>query len=40
MEKINRMKTGKRMSQIVIYNETVYLSGQVGTHFGAVKSFY
>ena len=31
MNKINRIKTGKRMSQIVIHNETVYLAGQVGT---------
>lgn len=28
---IERMKTGTRMSQIVIHNDTVYLSGQVGT---------
>jgi len=27
---INRIKTGKRMSQIVIHDETIYLAGQVG----------
>jgi len=30
MGDINRIKTGKRMSQIVIHNETIYLAGQVG----------
>lgn len=28
---ITRMKSGARMSQIVIHNDTVYLAGQVGT---------
>ena len=27
---INRIKTNNRMSQIVIYNDTIYLAGQVG----------
>ena len=26
----NRIKTGNRMSQIVIHNDTIYLAGQVG----------
>ena len=30
MRDIKRIKTGKRMSQIVIHNETIYLAGQVG----------
>ena len=30
MEKITRIKTGTRMSQIVIHNDTIYLAGQVG----------
>jgi enamine deaminase RidA (YjgF/YER057c/UK114 family) len=30
MTDITRIKTGKRMSQIVIHNSTVYLAGQVG----------
>ena len=30
MGEIKRIKTGKRMSQIVIHNETIYLAGQVG----------
>lgn len=31
MAEIKRQDTSKRMSQIVIHNDTVYLSGQVGT---------
>ncbi|MCE8508393.1 RidA family protein [Ruegeria pomeroyi] len=31
MTKITRLHTGTRMSQIVLYGETVYLAGQVGT---------
>ena len=30
MNKITRIKTGNRMSQIVIHNDTIYLAGQVG----------
>ena len=30
MGDINRIKTGNRMSQIVIHNDTIYLAGQVG----------
>ena len=30
MGEINRIKTGNRMSQIVIHNDTIYLAGQVG----------
>ena len=30
MNKIIRIKTGNRMSQIVIHNDTIYLAGQVG----------
>ncbi len=30
MSEITRIKTGKRMSQIVIHNDTIYLAGQVG----------
>ncbi|MBC8257461.1 MAG: RidA family protein, partial [SAR324 cluster bacterium] len=30
MSEITRIKTGNRMSQIVIHNETIYLAGQVG----------
>ena len=30
MTDITRMNTGKRMSQIVMHNATVYLAGQVG----------
>jgi enamine deaminase RidA (YjgF/YER057c/UK114 family) len=30
MADITRMITGKRMSQIVMHNDTVYLAGQVG----------
>ena len=30
MSEIKRMETGQRMSRIVIHNDTVYLSGQVG----------
>ena len=30
MNDITRMETGQRMSPIVIHNDTVYLSGQVG----------
>ena len=30
MKKITRIKTGNRMSQIVIHNDTIYLAGQVG----------
>ncbi len=30
MKEIKRLKTNKRMSQIVIHNETIYLAGQVG----------
>ncbi len=29
MTTIQRMETGKRMSRIVIHNDTVYLCGQV-----------
>ena len=29
MNKITRIKTGNRMSQIVIHNDTIYLAGQV-----------
>ena len=31
MKQIKRLHTNERMSQIVINNETIYLSGQVGT---------
>lgn len=31
MSEITRMQTGRRMSQIVIHGETIYLAGQVGT---------
>ena len=37
MKKINRIKTGKRMSQIVIYNETIFLAGQVGNPGDGIK---
>ena len=30
MGDITRIKTGNRMSQIVIHNDTIYLAGQVG----------
>ena len=30
MSEIIRIKTGNRMSQIVIHNDTIYLAGQVG----------
>jgi enamine deaminase RidA (YjgF/YER057c/UK114 family) len=30
MNKITRIKTSNRMSQIVIHNDTIYLAGQVG----------
>ena len=30
MANIERIKTNKRMSQIVVSNDTIYLSGQVG----------
>ena len=30
MNKITRIKTGNRMSQIVIHNDTIYLARQVG----------
>ncbi len=30
MSEITRIKTGNRMSQIVIHNDTIYLAGQVG----------
>ena len=30
MGDINRIKTGNRMSQIVIHNDTIYLACQVG----------
>ena len=30
MSEITRLKTGNRMSQIVIHNDTIYLAGQVG----------
>jgi enamine deaminase RidA (YjgF/YER057c/UK114 family) len=30
MGDINRIKTGNRMSQIVIHNDAIYLAGQVG----------
>ena len=30
MNNITRIKTGNRMSQIVIHNDTIYLAGQVG----------
>ena len=30
MVNIERIKTNKRMSQIVVSNDTIYLSGQVG----------
>jgi len=30
MSEITRIKTGNRMSQIVILNDTIYLAGQVG----------
>ena len=30
MNKITRIKTGNRMSQIVIHSDTIYLAGQVG----------
>ena len=28
---ITRRQTGKRMSQIVVHGDTIYLAGQVGT---------
>lgn len=37
MSAIKRLDTGKRMSQIVIHGETVYLSGQVGTPGASVE---
>ena len=30
MSEITRIKTGNRMSQIVIHNDIIYLAGQVG----------
>ena len=37
MKEINRIKTGKRMSQIVIHNETIYLAGHVGNPGDVIK---
>ncbi|WP_237154196.1 RidA family protein [Oryzibacter oryziterrae] len=38
MSNITRIGTGKRMSDAVVYNKTVYLAGQVGKPEGDVKS--
>ncbi len=37
MDEIKRIKTSKRMSQVVIHNETIYLAGQVGNPNDGIK---
>ena len=37
MNNINRKKTNKRMSQIVVHNDTIYLAGQVGNPGDSVE---
>jgi enamine deaminase RidA (YjgF/YER057c/UK114 family) len=36
MSKIERLHTNKRMSQIVVHGDTIYLAGQVGTPSASV----